>query len=381
MFGKRIDDERWAQEVLELAELIEPIWDELEIAAQSVGEDPIFGWIASPSLTEMFEPLEKHRSDLERRYKGLGKPATSSDLLAAKRRLDESFGLLKDGLLWGKRHFKDAAGGPGNRAATEGQGLALKAATIRLTQNGMKFSEFTLAACQSGRQAFIMTHAWLSAYRPSSPGLADLFVSAAIESPVGKTMRVSDMAMLSAWCFNQAAILGMIMKDDHGPVLPSIWDPEREVIFWERCSELRFKLRDPRNLGYEFLGVQHPEIYGLPSEVAEGKSFSDLMKETKKLTQAKVSQEQARSEWAIATAMGFGYGVLAPDVVQRSMEAIAAGIDSEQYADARDNGLDVPEQQSIVPYDDQLDLVVEMCRPFFREHHPEAFEALRRRPL
>ena len=379
--GKKIDDEEWCAKVSDIAAEIELMCQVFSEAGLSVAKDPISGWRDCEQILASFGTTENRISQIKSELKAIGSPKASPELRQAASMLGTFIDLAKTTSYWAKLHYKDASGGPGQRALYE-SGFAQRAATARILNNGTQFAENAGKASHIGRQVAQAIRAHSSAYRPASPSLWELFVvstGAKLPQSRREALNVGQVATIGSWCFREAAILGMLLKGAPETALASVWDPERSSVFVERLREWTKDFptngEAPTSLGFTFLTRQHPEIYAPGLDGTE--PFEKALKRSVQAAEMKVSMEDARAEWGWATAMGYGLGVFHPFAVRAALTVEEEGTDQETWAEAYAAGLDIPAKQEPVKAQDQVDDLIEMVRPFLRQFYPEAFAVLR----
>lgn len=382
LFGKKIPDAEWRRAVLPISEVISRTCDAFDSAGRAVQSDPITGWTSVEETLSSLAAYEEAVKTAKKTFKGAGKPECRNMLIeTAKTALDEFFGTAGLAFHWGKYHYGDASGGPGQRAIHE-TGFAQKAAVKRLTNNGLKFAESALRAATAGRAALESLSG--EAYDTQRPALMDLFLEGAQpgisnELQSLKSLPLSQLSVLGSWCYSRAAILGMVASSSPSPspFIATIWNPAKIDSFWQRANEEIERL-DSSTVGGGLAGLRnqtgYPELYG---EDAMRAATSGDFKGIEKLAATKVPLSEARVRWAMDTALGLGVGLLRPDFVRERLEA-DANPDRKSWAEAHQAGLDIPPEPDAVAAVDQIEELMEGCRPFFQEYYPEAFEALAR---
>lgn len=376
MFGsKKLPDDQWAAEMAEVAATIQEASGPLMSAARMIGNDPISGWVGCREFLSNLDALKAQMAALKQKVKVAGEPASERDLKQARNLFLSFFDSIDLAVHWGKLHLKDASGGPGLRATVE-SGFAGRAATMRVTNNGMQFAKAALKAAQEGSLAANTVQAHSSAYRSGIPTLGDLFVGATGINLARDHIPASEVAMVAAWCFKQSAILGMLLTEAPRTALPAIWDPSRAQVFVQRVQEwsadLLASANRSRMLSLGFLAKQFPGIYA--DELQTGETFERAMKRRTEAAQTKASVHDAHTEWSIATAMGYGLGALNPDVVMNALSAEEEESDEAGWRQA----LGIPAERPRLSAQNQINSVIDVTRPYLREHCPEAFAAIQK---
>lgn len=379
LFGKKVSDEEWKVGVYRAADLIRETCDVLETTGEAVELDPIMGWMAVVEPLSSFNAHEARFKAAKRIYNGAGTPRTVDPLIAtAKQSLDAFFSLGGQAFYWGKLHYSDSSGGPGQRARGE-TGFAQRAALKRVMNNGSKFAENALSAAKAGRAVLELVS--LERYEGTGPFLVEFFVDA-IE--VGaqllrrRNVKLSEVAMVGSWCFSRAAILGMVVSRDPDEFLPMVWNPSKTDRFWDNVDDDldRIDTADlPANttLAYMRMRTEYSELHGpdvLATAIA-GDNFKKGLKKLESLAGSPVSVADARMRWSMDAAMGLGLGILRPDLVRACLEA-EGNPDRESWKQAHEAGLDIPPEPEPLSADEQIESVLEICRLFFQEYYPQA---------
>lgn len=383
MFGaKKVADEEWCSRIADAAAEVKAEAAKFGFAGQAVARDPISGWMQCAEILSSLDETKQRLSRLRSRIRAAGRPSDSPDLQQANRLFDSFFDTANLAVRWGKFHIKDASGGPGLRALTE-TGFAQRAATIRVANNGKQFAAAANKAARDGTLAADTVTAHTTAYRSEAPPLVDLFVTATglqLPQRPGDVIIASQVAIVAAWCFREASILGMLLSEAPNTALPSVWDPNRSQAFADRVGKWSLDLlgdrTDPKIFGHRFLALQFPTIFAPVVEM--GQPFDQTIRQQTRAANAKVLRLDAWEEWATVTALGYGLGAFHPEVVREALASEERGIDDHDWADARAAGLDIPREQPKLSLQDQVDNVVDLCRPYLREHYPEAFAVIRK---
>jgi len=380
VFGRKLSDEEWKTAVSGAADSVRETCHVLETSGKAVEADPITGWTTVAETLSLLNAYEERFRGAKRMYDGAGKPRSLDPMVVtAKRSLDAFFALGQLAFYWGKLHYRDASGGPGQRALLE-TGFAQKAALTRVRNNGNKFAKNALGAAKAGAAALELLSS--QQYRGTGPSLMDLFVNSAGE-PGSQLLRqrnakLSQAAMIGCWCFSRAAILGMVVSGEPDEFIPMVWDPSKIDKFWEHVNEELHRvdtadLPPGAGLAYIRMITEYPQLYGpdvLASAIAGG-NLKKGLKKLESLADSSVAVTDARMVWSIDTAMGLGVGIRRPDFVRARLEA-EANPDRESWTRAHEAGVDIPAEPHPLSADEQIESVVEICGVFFQEYYPEA---------
>jgi hypothetical protein len=380
VFGRRVSDEEWKTGVSRAADSIRETCDVFETTGKAVEVDPTRGWMTVAETLSLLNAYEERFRGAKSIYDGAGKPRSLDPVIVtAKRSLDAFFGLGQLAFYWGKLHYSDASGGPGQRALLE-TGFAQKAALTRVRNNGNKFAENALRAAKAGAAALELLSS--EQYQATGPLLMELFVNSAGE-PGSQVLRqrnakLSQAAMIGSWCFSRAAILGMVVSRDADEFIAMVWDPSKADKFWDHVNDELHRIDSadlPAETGLAYMRMitEYSQLYG-PDVLATAVAGGNLKKGLKKLVSladSPVSVADARTGWSIDTAMGLGLGILRPDFVRARLEA-EANPDRESWTRAHKAGLDIPPEPDALSADEQIESVVEICRLFFQEYYPQA---------
>lgn len=379
LFGKKVSDEEWKAGVYRAADLIRETCDVLETTGKAVELDPTTGWMTVVEPLSSFNAYEARFKAAKRIYDGAGTPRSIDPLIVtAKQSLDAFFSLGVLAFHWGKLHYSDSSGGPGQRAREE-TGFAQRAALKRVMNNGNKFAGNALGAAKTGRAALELVS--LERYEETGPSLMELFVNT---TEVGSQLlrqgnvKLSEVAMVGSWCFSQAAILGMVVSRDPDEFLPMVWNPSKTDRFWDNVDDELDRidaadLTAETSLGYMRMRTEYSELHG-PDVLATAIAGDNLKKGLKKLESlagSPVSVADARMRWSIDAAMGLGLGILRPDLVRACLEA-EGNPDRESWNRAHKAGLDIPPEPDPLSADEQIESVLEICQLFFQEYYPQA---------
>jgi len=344
------------------------------MTGEAVGRDPIRGWMTVSQALSSLKDYEQHFKAAKRTCDATGSPVGRGSLIIqAKQALDAFFSLGAIAFQWGKFHYGDASGGPGQRARME-EGFAQKAALTRVTNNGKKFAENALGAAKAGR-AFLELVS-VERYRGTGPSLMEIFVNAVddLRPLLGqRAIRLSHVSTTGAWCFSQAAILGMAVRRDPEEFISMVWDPARIDKFWlsvdEELNRIDAAELTASSLGYVRMRTGYAELHD-PEVFAAALASGDL-KRLERLADSRVDIADARGRWAIDTALGLGLGIRRPEFTRACMQTQAEP-DKEAWTRAHDAGVDIPAEPDAQSVGDQIEGVLEVCRFFFEEYYPQA---------
>lgn len=381
MFGKKIPDAQWERALRPIYDAITQTRDAFDIAGDAVQDDPIAGWVGVKDVFSILPAFEKRVKAAEKTYKKAGKPESRDVLIeTAKTALDEFFRAARLAFHWGKPYYRDASGGPGQRAMYE-TGFAQKAAIKRVRHSGTRFAENALQAATAGRAA--LEALGVEPHSQGRPPLFELLLGAAQPGLLDELQRLksvplSQLAILGSWCYSRAAILGMVASSyrysDSVFVAP-VWHPAKIDRFWRYADEELERL-DALAAGGGIAGLRnqtgYPELYGEEAMLA---ARSGDFEHIKKLAATKLPLSWARVRWSMDTAMGLGVGLLRPDFIRERLEA-EANPDPRRWAEAHQAGLDIPPQPDAMPAAEQVESLLDVCRPFLQEYYPDTFEAL-----
>ena len=147
LFKKKTDDHIWVYGAKANLAAVTTVSDILLRGAKAVAQDPINGWTLESELMGNLRSYEDELRKIKEAFKGLGSPKTSSELNQVKDSIDQFVAFGEIGFYWGKTHYNDASGGPGNRAKHE-YGTAQSAAISRVTNNATKFRDNAFKSSQ-----------------------------------------------------------------------------------------------------------------------------------------------------------------------------------------------------------------------------------------
>lgn len=367
LFAPTIDDDEWESRISELAPRIAQLCDLLEPPARDVARAPLHGWSAHVAFFQGLQEMEGRAKEAKRAFEAIGKPRQAAELKAAHKDLHTFFEGLDVALYWGKLHYKDASGGPGHRAVAE-HGLAQRAAIKRVANNGTKFAEAATASCAVARSGLKALEVFAFSYRPNTPGLRDLFL-AMTGQRLEQKRTFAQVAVLESWCFKQGAILGMLLCDTPEAAVAAIWDPNAMQNFYTRAQQTNEVFAEQAetsySLGFVYLATQYRGLFGPEA----------LLSDQKAATSVRVSKDEVLRGASAATAMGYGFGILEPELVGSFLE-MEAEPDEDNFRRARQAGLAPPTEHARLSVDEQIAIVVDACLPFFRSYYPEAYDAL-----
>jgi hypothetical protein len=377
LFGKKVTDEQWAATIgAEVLEPIEDLCSLFETTGNAVAEDLITGWADAAREMASLGSHEQTLKAAKAAYADAGKPQGLDALTAsAKRELDAFFSSADMAMHWGKLHYADASGGPGQRARLE-TGFAQKAAITRVSNNGRQFANNAISAAKAGRSALKTLSAKQQEYRGSGPSLMQVLVGAtpqARELLRQRQIPLSAASQVGAWCFQRSAILGMVVASDPDPFILMVWDPQRADRLWSLVDEALGRpeleeLRQGTTLGFLRLKTAYGQLYG---DDAMKMALDKGTRAIEKIANSPLSLDLAQRQWSMDTAIGFGLGVKQPELVRASLES-EANPDREEWRRAHEAGLDIPSEPEPVTVAEQIEGVVETCRQFFEEYYPIA---------
>ncbi|MCH8817516.1 MAG: hypothetical protein IIC92_07285 [Chloroflexi bacterium] len=152
LFRKRTDPQIWRSVASQQIGTLSTISEQLERAGIAVGQDFVIGWRSVEPTFRELSTLEAEVKRVRTAFKDIGSPKDSPELETIKNTVDQAFDQLKLAFHWGKYHYKDASGGPGQRAIIE-TGVFQRAAMVRLINNGTGFAEAAINAAALSQQA------------------------------------------------------------------------------------------------------------------------------------------------------------------------------------------------------------------------------------
>lgn len=259
-------------------------------------------------------------------------------------------------------------------------GMAQRAAIVRVSNNGRQFAENALKAALHGRRGIEALQA--EPYSTGGPSLSRMFLALIPEEHRARLagqrkVRFSEVAMIGAWIFNRAAILGMLVAEKPHAFVAMIWDPDK---LDEYESYIKRELRaidsleeQPKSLGYLRMTTGYAELFG--KEATSKMLASGNFKESNRLAASMIAWGVAEERWLVDAAVGLGVGIQRPDLVLTCLES-EANPDLGNWKEAHDAGLDIPEVPDIMRVDEQIEAVVESCLALFGEYYPEARDTL-----
>jgi hypothetical protein len=379
LLGKKVTDQEWAAAITrEVVEPVMAICALFETAGQAVTGDPVVGWIAVSDALSSLDSYDALFRSAKRSYTTAGNPEGRDALITgAKQRLDTFFAVGAKAMHWGKGHYGDASGAPGERARW-GTGLAQKAAIARLRSNGLPFADYALRAANAGREGVEALNAEQGQYKSAGPSLMEMFVSAISDGrsalASGRSAQLSQVAQIGAWCFQRCAILGMIVSPEPSEFISMAWNPEKIDRFWQHVEEESKRIDsagfgEGTALGYLRLKTEYSELFG--DEVFSRAMARGGSKTIQRLASTPVPVADARARWAMDAAMGLGLGIRRPALVRACLEAEPSP-NLERWTQAHDAGLDIPPEPDPMSAESQIYVVTETCRAFFEEHYPNA---------
>jgi hypothetical protein len=373
VFGKKIGDQQWREAMAPLCSSLEQVCSSLDTGGQAVAKDFFVGWTEAPEVMATLGLTESTFKRLRDAVRNVGKPEGADPLVReAKRRLDAFFSFGVPAFHWGKIHYADASGGPGQRALLE-TGFAQTAARKRVGNNGRQFAESALAAAKAGRAAIEILQ--IKQYDTGGPSFMELFVNLIPEDQRKvlsgqRRFEQRQVATIGAWLYSRAAIVGMLVHKDPADFIAIVWDPARVGVFWQQVEEEISRIDDEElantSLGYVRMRTAYDQLYGpeaMTAALERGTRYID------RVARAQVSREDTFSDWSMDTAIGLGVGVRDPDFVLACLEHDAAP-DRDSWAQAHAAGVDIPEEPDTMSVAEQIDIVVQPCRLFFARHYP-----------
>ena len=147
---KAATDEAWRLVAAQARPLVEEIGKNMGTAGTAVGNDHVSGWMSVTATLVALDSTKEFVQQLEKLFKQVGKPAEGSQYSVAHKAVEAFFEQMTYALHWGKYHYSDASGGPGQRALTE-TGFAQRAALKRINNNGSKFADAAKKAAFSAK--------------------------------------------------------------------------------------------------------------------------------------------------------------------------------------------------------------------------------------
>ncbi len=216
------------------------------------------------------------------------------------------------------------------------------------------------------------------------PSLAHLFL-AGVEAAHpkkrpsgGEYYELSAVAMVGAFVYSAAAILGT-EKFRAGEALASmIWDPSRVDDLW-RMGATSIESRDAQLPSLEGLGLwdyylktQFPQLFSKQAWEA-ATADAELME---RVAGQQVEPDVAHGTWSAAVAEGLAFGITDPDRAREMLEVDYAPPDREWGMEARDAGLGIPPEPEYVSLEEQTDKILEATAAFVQDFYPELRNAV-----
>lgn len=377
LFGTKTDDDEWVQVALACAPTLSGIANALEEAGLAVGRDTMTGWTQVVHILGDLDSLEHEFKSVEQQFKRIGKPRTSKELQQIKETIDPFLFHGGKALHWGKYHFSDASGGPGQRALTE-TGMARGAARKRIDNNGRRFADNALKAAYLAQRVLVSLGFnevdQKTARHP--PTLRDLLVAGLdAAQPAGiegghAYYTLPNVSMVAAYLHSSAAILGLYWPDHKG-VLPLLLARESQ----ETASHLLEEAEEQRNwtaaeeelgLGAQFLRSRYSELHG--REAME--SFIDDPHRLDEIVSRRISESEAFDAWDRAVAEGLAVGIGDPIRTRHALEVDSEEPDTGHWREARDMGLDLPTEPDHLTLEERARPIVEGVEELVDRFYP-----------
>lgn len=140
LFKKKTEDHIWVEGAKANFGSITTVSDVLLRGANAVAQDPIIGWSLESEIMGNLQSHEDALRKIKEAFKQLGTPKISSELKQVKDCIDQFVDFGEIAFYWGKTHYNDASGKPGDRARYD-HGMVQKAAIKRVTNNAIKFRD------------------------------------------------------------------------------------------------------------------------------------------------------------------------------------------------------------------------------------------------
>ena len=382
LFGKKTDDDVWQAAAVQALADAQSLTGTLSRAARAVAEDPILGWATQREIMESLAEYEQDYKSIERQLKAIGSPRSAYQLKDAKRALDAFRLHASKAFHWGKYHYNDASGGPGQRAIQE-TGRVQRAAQKRIVNNGSRFADNALKAAAAVEAASrLLGSPAVTNVADQRPVLIDVFLYG-LTAAEPKTRTFGDpyheftaVAMVGSYLFQQAATLGAA-KHEYASELCTLVlvDPTEEAVnhFREQSLEVIGALEqeasapdnpDNQSPGMYFLRFAFPEVY------EPGAMFTN-----RQLAEQRLEEEwslgEARTLWSQAVAQGLGFGLFAPVKARRMLESEFEDRDPDRWAEAHAAGLAIPEQPPDDTLEERTEMTLGVVAALVGEYYPE----------
>ena len=175
---------------------------------------------------------------------------------------------------------------------------------------------------------------------------------------------------VSTWLFQKGAILGRARSDRFNILVKLFAVTGKEDDLCDKLRELAKKRLEDFN----------KEFYSFPFFWLETEfktfNFSDL-NELKTLSMKKIRLGEILPELDSWLIDGIGFGATYPDLVKEMWEKTYETLqDQEEWAKAREYGLDIPEEQTLLPLDDMEQHVLLEVGRYVYEYCPQLMEPL-----
>ncbi len=196
----------------------------------------------------------------------------------------------------------------------------------------------------------------------------------------GTYIRVGRFLIAGLWLYQTGAVLGRARRDRLETLAKMFSEPGRERESSNYLQDLAAKRidkygREPERFydffmktEYEKAGVSWPAMLD-----AGGRVDLDAMKRVRK---EKIPLDQADQTLRMFVLEGIGFGAKFPELTERMWRQTYETFDLEVWDDARRHGVDVPEEPTPIPLEQQEQEVLAQVAVYATEHFPELVEPL-----
>jgi len=154
---------------------------------------------------------------------------------------------------------------------------------------------------------------------------------------------------------------------------------ESDVISWvrrlsnKRLSEYKDVFgEEPTAFQTYITGLEY-QTAGLTLQFGNARlkgSFKEHTKQVEKLSKHKLPLDFADQKLQMTVSEGIGFGIEYPDLTERMYREANENIDRKSWDEARQAGLDIPQNPEVITLEEQEDIALSMVATYAREYHP-----------
>lgn len=177
-----------------------------------------------------------------------------------------------------------------------------------------------------------------------------------------------DVIIASIWVFHKGAILGLTQKDNPKPTIKIISQQGHEDTLGKQLKEVAEDIvKTNKGKANDMLAFTRLTLFPKID-------FGDI-EMLKALSKRKYRLGEIMHDLQDRVFLGIALGLFFPELVEELWHnQYEIKKDPKMYADARRHGLDLPEEQQLLPIDEMKKIVIDEVKAFVKENHSELYD-------